>query len=1549
MEQTPLDTEVVPNQQPSVDYFDTSPAQLDLFGTEEDATEAPARQTASVVSRTAMMGAIVEADTTEAATDPQNYLATLMETRQLHKERINLLGDSEVRRQAAHRRRMQEVTNLVNLSRDSIDETERLGAAAAARDAAAQDMTHKAQYSLELETAEKIQQMSITDPYVAALYEDNLRNPTIIDQAIEDNAKRMMIQSAIEDIGAGERGRVEKVTEFFFNEILGAFANGSRRTGIVPVDGELKGKLFFPGKRIEQEAFALQDMTLPELAAALPDMKARALDRSRVFWRPNESSASESLRQLGLDTPTVLSANVLSAVEVVSYVPVTKIPSTARNLMRGGAQSQATELLSTVLRIGETEGLERAAAAVGMTTEEVVESALPSALVNKLDDGLEGVSTDATAAAARGQKIWEEAVSVNGRARLTDEEAKVLHAEAQRRVSKEVRGRPVKNVRVDWESTADGSVTPSDIAVIGKVKGNGGYASERSAQQVLETYGLNGRTYQDASGSWWAEAKIPVRETGFYTSPLEVKTTELITGRFLRAAGTVTDAKLQGSFIQGGRLVDKTLKVFNDIAKRNYGKLPDKDLKALNEILEHGRDTGDDWLTPDQLRTTFEDQTGRSITSRVQDSYDDVREIMDLEYYLRNQHQFKLKSLEGYENVRVGNGLGNGNGVVERNLGEIPKKRMFDISGGRHFVADEVAGPSMAPEQWARLKNDGYIHVRMQDAVELPDGTVVSHFIGKAKDFEVSGLARAQIPYKAGVHRMYVDRWFSKAARRMTQSDTGNVGLGQARAYRTFPSKSHADRWNATMNEARIVYNDTGGDLAALARVFQGRGEFPSPKKFVESIKDKKVDPSEPFETVLDGQLPTAYDPGHKLARFFDEPSANSLESLGRTQGRAYHSGRGDRLEGFDGKVAPTLSIGRTLNESAQNVSKLNGYGDSIIESTERMLATFQPHFSANTPHFASPQALIKHAVLKDSTPSAIKAQFETQRAIIGRVLGQPTKFDEAVATLNRRMEDVLSNSKALDTLTGGRAINVSRWASESNPFDAMRGFAFHMKLGLFNVAQMPLQISSSLAAATAFPKHFPDGASALGTAFVMRFAHGYGPKSAAILSNPKIVKMLGFKSADEAREMMTAFSQSGLLDVGNSHQLANSRQTLSIGKGRFGTAFEDTKNASATFFFEPEKFNRATAFTIAWRNARDAAGKPISRHDGAAMKKIFKDTEDFSFQMNSESAAAFQKGPASIPTQFFAYPIRIMELIHGKTLTHSQRARLFGSQLAFYGSAGYIVTSVASDIAQKQSGETPEKGTLSYALDRGMIDTAINMGIGGETDVAIGDRIGTGAFAIDLFEAMMNESPYGDKSVVSMLGGVSGQTAKGAYDSLLSVGKYGAAMNGDFGTPLGKHALVDLGKEVSTLNNFYRGYLALQHQRLYSRKGLLIEDEVTKPEAVFLMFGISNSTMNDAAVMSEYLKDRKERRSETAKLVSQFRREAMLNPGQEDKYFAMISQLQVLTDDVREWGKIIEESNRFFSTRTFAKSKAEAYQKERSEEEMSKNLTEELERRRNK
>src|SRR5690606_26589174 len=140
----------------------------------------------------------------------------------------------------------------------------------------------------------------------------------------------------------------------------------------------------------------------------------------------------------------------------------------------------------------------------------------------------------------------------------------------------------------------------------------------------------------------------------------------------------------------------------------------------------------------------------------------------------------------------------------------------------------------------------------------------------------------------------------------------------------------------------------------------------------------------------------------------------------------------------------------------------------------------------------------------------------------------------------------------------------------------------------------------------------------------------------------------------------------SGFYEV-SGHNLAQVREMGANRVWGAGATATAVVEKGRMFFYAAEQFNRTMAARIAWQDLKEAGVKTGTTE---FREKFIALTDDYSFNMSSQSSAAFQHGLASIPTQFWAYGFRMMDAIMGKRFTPAQKVRLVAANFAMAGAA---------------------------------------------------------------------------------------------------------------------------------------------------------------------------------------------------------------------------------------------------------------------------------------
>jgi hypothetical protein len=286
---------------------------------------------------------------------------------------------------------------------------------------------------------------------------------------------------------------------------------------------------------------------------------------------------------------------------------------------------------------------------------------------------------------------------------------------------------------------------------------------------------------------------------------------------------------------------------------------------------------------------------------------------------------------------------------------------------------------------------------------------------------------------------------------------------------------------------------------------------------------------------------------------------------------------------------------------------------------------------------------------------------------------------------------------------------------------------------------------------------------------------------------------------------------------------------------------------------------------------------------------------------MSQSSQASWQRGILSIPTQFWAYNARMLEMMVGKTFTPIQRARLVVSQLLLYGSAGLPIVPWISDWAKAADGN-PKHFSLDTGLgiaDRGLLDAVMYHVTGSDTQK--GKRLGTGGWLGQTIQDLFGLSQYGEKSVVEMWGGATlailGQTAM----QLADVVKYSNAEMGQGDMPLTREALVRLASNVSSVGNALKAEMVLNHHIYITGKGSTLSNNVPDADAFGVLLGYQPGVQADASVFLNHSKKVNEEVKDAVRIINNYRTQWINEPNRRAEIEEEINHFsRLLPNEVR-------------------------------------------------
>ena len=982
---------------------------------------------------------------------------------------------------------------------------------------------------------------------------------------------------------------------------------------------------------------------------------------------------------------------------------------------------------------------------------------------------------------------------------------------------------------------------------------------------------------RDVSGQFFGKATFDVPLDGFRTTALDTQKNGLLAP--LRSDARRVDDVAQAKAVAAGSSANRLRDAIGKRVKESLKGISSNDRVRLDEIIRKGQNESR-WLTDNEFSVLYERVAGEGKvpSERLVNAYKEYQFANDLDFSWRREQLYKADVEAGYENVKLSVAGTNYDGAAKVSTGgNRPSERVFNRTDG---VLYNPSNP-LTSEEWSRLTGEGYVLLELKEGIDA-GGTHFRKVLVHRSEIERSPLElEKSLGYKAGGHRAYTGRYYLKQAAGGTQADNGTKFLKNPNVFRTGNNPNRLGEWARVFN--RAIDDAKKGIVDAQYfddEIFANSGglSFPSGEEFLKAVDEGRIDLDHHVEVVGDRELPAAYrHASSDVSQFIDE-EVDSVGGYYRTTGRMYTSSKGDALLDEFGDFAETVDPWETIDRSLGNISRmtsLSGYKSNIME---RFSKTYGDELVETGSDYAK-----LTSKLKDGVPNALARKIKAEQAAAARIMGFKTSWDRGVDNATRELAEWV-----IGDATDGVRENIADaiyWLKKNNPVNYIRGLAFDAKLGFFNPGQFFLQSMTMAASMALSPTHGWKGFKGVAAMQAMAYAKG-NEAVLDTLAKKGFWKLADFESEAEFKEFHRFVNRSGFMDIDGTMTQINS-----FGPARVfgsGSKFEAVREAGRIMFYKAEVNNRAVAARIAWE---------INKERGLALgSSEFRDNfvslaDDYSFNMTHESRASFQTGLLSIPTQFWAYNVRMMDAMMGNGFSNAAKARLVISQLGLYGLAGVPLGAAVSEFVKKSGGTPVETGSAVSYMDRGLVDNAINAVTG--ADIRFGERVGTGSFINQIVKDLFGMSEYGSKSMVDMLGGATFSIAKDTSKTLADVVAYMAAESGgDQGYTVTRDNVLKLMANISTIGNAQKAMLVANYGYLKSNKGSILANDLPKEDAVWVALGLgSPQELDNSALMKAYNDNVDDQVAEAAKVVRSLRQEAFLNP---DKYQENMEQVNL-------------------------------------------------------
>ena len=1055
---------------------------------------------------------------------------------------------------------------------------------------------------------------------------------------------------------------------------------------------------------------------------------------------------------------------------------------------------------------------------------------------------------------------------------------------------------------------------------IGTTRGNL-FANAAEATKAMKRMQLKGATVEEVpEGGAFLKVKYDTNESAFYKgwdeADVAVKAPLL---HFLRSPDSFNPNVISEMAAQASFKKSHLFQTYKTLQK-NVSGLSKKEAKRLDELTMHGEVRGK-WYDHSDFADLYYRTYDELPSDRLMIANATQKEIHDLSAGVLDWSQRVLLNSKGYTGGSIkGKLMSLSDQPIKEvsTLGDLRKAVVYDMEEGVVKFGDELSEKGLKEYMDA---NNLKLY-KTYDDFTTPDDIPAGFVLAKEGNVSKNAITPGSlVPYRAGGPRDYGAHFYIKQFQDVVVDGRRIIKNPST----LFAGSSRLELREAVenMEKARIHYKEgtlTDELVEELTPYKTTSDKSTAMDKWEGAVKRGEISKDHPFTIVRDGEAPLP-SKGTTLdeAGVYDIRTEHSgTNKSGEASGRLLLSRKGKKLWGGDYNAAKVVSPRELIQTVSQNLLHTASFTDFQISAVNRWAKTYSSSLADSS---LSPEQLFWRGEFGSSTPKSLVNKAEASRAAIKRVLGEGSEHSALWEHGVTRLADWVEG-RGFGTLSG-KILN----AQSKDPFNALKGMAFDLKLGMFDMSQMIIQ-TQTIAAMTALrptsaPKFVWQGG-------WMRMAH--------FNQSPEFLSYAAKKSGmpeAEFKKMVTEMNKGGYLDVNGEMILTDHHSTSMYGPTQSRIA--KVRNLGRLPFYEAERLNRTYGFRMAWDDlqVKYPTSKELDKafKNGDAQRFLSGKTNDYTVNMLNSSAAAYQKGVLAVPSQFMSYQMRMLETIlpealgGSKRFTAAQKGRLALGQMLLYGSAGLPFGAYLADSTMRATGVEFDDSLLEQTTHRfiagGVIDSMIYAATTGEVDVAFSKRASVGAgietFITDLFGMGMHT-----KSTMEMIGGagssVGGQVLSDAFTALKLISL--AASSEQVGvaevTPMIAQALAE---NMSSASRALKAYYVYKYGVYASQETGKALTLTTPAESIAALFGVPLREIGDLNSMTFAINNRQAFIKGNGKMVVKLRNEAMraLTSGDEDTYQHKLNVSSALLQgyDVKDRYDIIKWANGQSSMKT--------------------------------
>lgn len=610
------------------------------------------------------------------------------------------------------------------------------------------------------------------------------------------------------------------------------------------------------------------------------------------------------------------------------------------------------------------------------------------------------------------------------------------------------------------------------------------------------------------------------------------------------------------------------------------------------------------------------------------------------------------------------------------------------------------------------------------------------------------------------------------------------------------------------------------------------------------SIKDidKKLEERFQYKHPKSGNLETTFRDGRDFGARVEGTEPKELFTISEDKGT-----RGNPLLKYE--PARILDPITTMDRGLSKVINSTFMTDVKVSSAEMWLAHASPWLKGNwrdapAAYFADPKWI-------DDVPFREWSSLMSAWKKIHDFNGTPSNLENWLHRASRAL------AESVDAKTGVNIVPAMQIPFVRNPLTFIRSMAYRAYMGLGDPKQFMNQATTYVNVHALSPKSAP--AASIAT---LLYTWSKINRNPAILANldekATMMKIVGHNSFKPGQftEFMEKLEASGFQHVGGEHaylntQVSDSWFTPKIIKGKFGQ-FLDLGDLP---FRLGAQSTRISSYAAAYLELR--ATKPtgaLTRLDEAS---LLNRAATLDHNMSRASNSLAHTGIAAIPFQFFAYDLRLMDMMYGKRLTPGEKARLFGTSAVMYGipvgGLGLFGFPISDFVHQKAI-------DLGYTIGADKLNSFFMEGF----PAAMMARITGKWFNFSKFGAkgvsILGDTMDHDKTVLQVYGGASGQLIGDTWARSSGVRAWIAdRISGNTDFKIKPAHWFEIAKSIAVVKDIWRMVEAIETGKWMSSHNVFLGD-VDKWEAVFMtLMGAERKDLLEAydiAKLGKHYKD---------------------------------------------------------------------------------------------